>query len=372
MRQFRAGEFKRQNMGGFLRRLSPVSSSLSILDIKPSHLAGLGKKLVLIDVDNTIVPWRSEEIPDSSRQWIDGAKAAGLKLRILSNTRNPKRLERIAERLGVGYLRGKFKPSREMYLQALSEEGVEAEQAIMIGDQLFTDVLGANRSGIDAIWVRPMTSRDFIGTKVSRLGELFARWALYRHLHTPEMVSEAEELGLPATSFRAQSLLRHPVIGQFAKFVVVGGTSMVIDLGLHFTLMWVIPVGDEKLGPYLGKWLLDEMPGLFAFARDAPAAAFPVLKIPAASIAILNSFIWNRRWTFGIVGQEGRMNQLQKFVLVSVIGMGINTTVGTLFNNIIPLHPRRSWAIASAIATVVTAFWNFAGQKFFAFKPRKR
>lgn len=371
MREFRAGQFKRQNMGSFLKRLSPVSSSLSLLDINPSHLAGLGKKLVLIDVDNTIVPWRSEEIPDSSREWVEAAKAQGLELRILSNTRNPERLKRIAESLGVGYLRGKFKPSRSMYLQALDEAGVHADQAVMVGDQLFTDVLGANRSGIDAIWVRPMTSKDFIGTKVSRLGELFARWALYRHLHTPEMVAEAEELGLPATTFRTQSLLKHPVIGQFAKFVVVGGTSMVIDLGLHFTLMWVIPVGDEKLGPHLGKWLLSEMPGLFAFAKDAPAAAFPVLKIPAASIAILNSFIWNRRWTFGIVGEADRLSHLQKFVLVSMVGMGINTTVGTLFNNIIPLHPRRSWAIASAIATVVTAFWNFAGQKFFAFKSRR-
>ena len=50
----------------------------------------------------------------------------------------------------------------------------------MVGAQLFTDVLGANRTGIDAIWVKPIAYKEFAGTKISRLGERLVRNRLYR------------------------------------------------------------------------------------------------------------------------------------------------------------------------------------------------
>lgn len=237
----------------------------------------------------------------------------------------------------------------------------------MIGDQLFTDVLGANRSGVDAIWVRPMTEKDFIGTKVSRMGERVARRALYRHLET----HGADEQDLPPTSYGAFQLAHHPVVKQFLKFAIVGATSTVIDLGLHALLMFFIQIDGRQLGEVFGDWLRSSFPGIFAFAKSPHAAAYPILKIPTAGLAILNGFYWNRRWTFKITTKEERFRQLQKFVLVSFIGMALSTVIGGLLNNIIPGHAKRSWAVASAISTVLVAFWNFTGQKYFAFKQKQ-
>lgn len=370
MSDFRVGNYRRDAVSPLLRHVTPHSAILSLFDIDPAELAANGKKLVLLDVDNTLLPWRGDTLPPQSIEWVEAAKRAGLQLCILSNTRHPDRLDRLAGQLGIKALRGKFKPSRQMFIQALSEFSVRPEQAVMIGDQLFTDVLGANRSGIEAIWVRPMTSKDFVGTKFSRLGERIVRTMVSPE---PLVVGEGQQVDestLPVGGAGAIALLQVPVVRQFVKFGVVGGTSMVIDLGLHFLLMFKITLGDQALAEVLGRWLLENMPALFGFAKDPTAAAWPLLKVFTAGLAIVNSFIWNRSWTFGIKGTEDRGDQFRKFLLVSLMGMVLNTLITTTFNNIIPGHPKRSWAIASAIGVVVVAFWNFTGQKFFAFRKR--
>lgn len=360
MSRFRTGTFERKQVHPALQPICPASSAAQILDIQPMELVNRNKKLILVDVDNTLVGWRSDDIPIESIQWVNSCKEAGLHLCILSNTRNPSRLERLAKELGIDFVRGKFKPNPAVYREALNRFGVSAEDAIMIGDQLFTDILGANRAGIEAIWVRPMTGRDFVGTKISRLGERLARRYLYRSLQHTDIPAAEPELLKTRRTFE-----------QFVKFCVVGGSSMAIDLGVHWLLMFALSSSSVPVAESLGRWLLDTFPQLFSFAKDASAAATPVLKIVSASFAIANSFYWNRRWTFEITGKEERAAQLQKFLAVSIIGMILNTIIVTALFNIIPGHPKRSWAIASLIATVAVAFWNFTGQKFFAFRKKE-
>ncbi|HRK21102.1 MAG TPA: YqeG family HAD IIIA-type phosphatase [Fimbriimonadaceae bacterium] len=367
MSGFREGQFDCHEVPSWARGFCPAHSSLSLLDIDPAILAKNGKKLLLLDVDNTLLPWRSETIPPSSFEWVEAAKRAGLKLCILSNTRHPARLDRIAKRVDVPYLTGKFKPSPSMYRQALKQFSVSPQEAVMIGDQLFTDILGANRSGIEAIWVRPMTGRDFVGTKLSRLGERIVRPTLYKSLRSEDMEETAE---LPPGGAGAIELMKRPVVRQFVKFCIVGGTSTVIDLGLHGFLLFILTVGNETFGVVFGRFLMESMPWLFGFAAKPIDAAVPVLKVFTASLAILNSFYWNRRWTFSIRGKEERLRQLQKFVAVAVMGMILNTIITTALYNIVPGHPRRSWAIASAVATIAVAFWNFSGQKLWTFRKK--
>jgi len=176
---FRTGQFDRSQLKA-LRKLCPCQACDSIYDIDLDALKKQGKKLILLDVDNTILPWKSEKYTAELLAWVDRIKAAGMKLCILSNTRHPARLIRIAEKLGIDYIRDKFKPSRRMYEIALERYQAQKEEAVMVGDQLFTDVLGANRTGIDAIWVKPIAYKEFAGTKISRLGERLVRNRLYR------------------------------------------------------------------------------------------------------------------------------------------------------------------------------------------------
>jgi HAD superfamily phosphatase (TIGR01668 family) len=161
----------RSLFGRWARPFAPTEFGTSLRDVDLEVVVARGKRLVLLDVDNTLVPWGSEALPEWVLEWLAQGRSLGLEFCILSNTRHPARLARLAERMGIPYLRGKFKPNPDVYRRALAQFGVEAKQAIMIGDQLFTDVLGANRAGIESVWLVPMARREFIGTKVSRMGE---------------------------------------------------------------------------------------------------------------------------------------------------------------------------------------------------------
>ncbi len=154
----------------------------TVSDIDPTSLKAAGKSVVLLDVDNTLMPWRGEKMPEASVSWVEALKREGIRVCILSNTRRVERLTRIAAQLGVEFIRGKFKPSPRMYHQALERFDAKPAEAVMVGDQLFTDVWGANRAGIESIWVQPIARREFVGTKVSRLGESVVRGALYKAL----------------------------------------------------------------------------------------------------------------------------------------------------------------------------------------------
>lgn len=364
MSRFRSGTFSRDHIPRGLHRFTPSEALTSLEMVDLVALKGAGKELVMLDVDNTLVPWRSHNVPESIKAWVDQGKALGMQFCVISNTRNPERLKGICESLDIPFVRAKFKPSRDMYLAALAKFSLSPEKGVMIGDQLMTDIWGANRSGVDAIWVQPMASREFIGTRmISRNIERVIGRFLYKNFQ----VDSAEVLIAP----ERPGFFQHNLVKQFIKFCVVGGSSMVIDVGLHGFLMFVMPAGGEKFGTFFGKWLIESFPSVFAYASVPTEAAFPVLKVLTASLAILNGFYWNRRWTFEIRDNAERFAQLKKFAVVAVIGMILNTTITTFFNNIIAGHPTRSWAVATLIATVVVAFWNFTGQRFWTFREKQ-
>lgn len=403
MSGFRAGKYKRDTLG-VLKHFAPIQSVHALIDITPEELIEAGKKLVLVDVDNTLVEWRSDHIPESTITWLEFMKRAGLDVCIISNTRNVERLARLAGKLGIPYLVGKFKPSRSMFRRALDQFGVKPEEAIMVGDQVFTDILGANRTGIEAIWVQQMAPRDFVGTKISRLGERMLR----RHLHKAIMVEDESiandrdtgieenstvksmssgdldenkkekaaapevEEDLPVGGAAAWELLLSPVVRQFIKFCIVGGSSTVIDIGIFWILRFHATWHGELLSDAFGRYLTVNFPSIFAplAVKTSADATVPIFKVISSTIAIFNAFIWNRRWTFKIKGKEHRSVQLKKFFVVAIIGMLLNAVITTALNSIIPGRPKMSLAVATAIATVIVAFWNFFGQKHWTFKHK--
>lgn len=353
-----------------LRHFCPVQSVESILQVDLVDLYSAGKRLLLLDVDNTLLEWRSEEIPETTHKWVKDAKELGFQLCILSNTRNPERLDRLAKAMDLEYLLGKFKPSRQMFLEALKKFKVEADDAIMVGDQMFTDVLGANRSGIDAILVRQMAPTEFIGTKINRFGERIIRGRIHQAI-----IAHPEEL--PVGGAAAFVLLKNPTVRQFVKFCIVGGSSTVIDAGLHYVLMFVMPYQGSLLSKTFGTWLMENGGSFFNYfatrpdgAIDPAFAASPVFKVITTGIAIFNSFLWNRSWTFGITTKEQRAAQMRKFYVVALIGAALNTILLTLLGNVIPGHQKRSWFVATVIATIAVAFWNFFGQKLWTFRQK--
>lgn len=372
MSGFRTGGFDREK-AGIYRHFCPVRAVDLLTDVDLGELYAQGKKLLLVDVDNTLVEWRSEEIPQSTVDWINHAHELGMKVCVLSNTRHKERLHRLAGRLSIDYLLGKFKPSRFMYHKALEKFGFSAEEAIMVGDQIFTDILGANRSGIEAIWVRQMAPKDLILTKVSRLGERIIRGRLYKALMEEEVKKEAagdDEEDLPVGGTAAFEMLKSPVVRQFVKFCIVGGSSTVVDVGLHWLLMFKVPYQGGLLRDAVGQSAINAVPWLFGHFKSASDAAAPLFKILTGGIAIVNSFFWNRHWTFEIRGKEHRSVQFRKFLVIALIGVALNTVILGVLNASVPGHEQRSWAVATVVATVVVAFWNFLGQKLWTFKHK--
>ncbi len=152
----------------------------SVSDIDPARLVQQGIQAVLLDLDNTLVPWQQVDVPGTVRRWVEAMKEAGLRLCLVSNTRHRRRLEILAKELGIAYVPKAFKPRRYGLRQALEQLEATPQQAVMVGDQIFTDVWGGNRMGMRTILVLPMARREFIGTKVSRLVERILLWAYRR------------------------------------------------------------------------------------------------------------------------------------------------------------------------------------------------
>ncbi|MDO8585895.1 MAG: YqeG family HAD IIIA-type phosphatase [Armatimonadota bacterium] len=148
---------------------SAFASSLSGIDL--DDLRARGIDFLILDLDNTLAEWQRYEIPDATAAWVKSAQDRGMKLCIASNTRNSRRLESIAGRLGVYSICRALKPRMRGFALAMELMGAVRARTAVIGDQILTDIFGGNRAGLYTILVPPMHPREFIGTKLSRIVE---------------------------------------------------------------------------------------------------------------------------------------------------------------------------------------------------------
>lgn len=147
--------------------IAPDEYYVSVLDIDPAHIVRRGYKAVLLDLDNTLLPRGKDELSEDVIQWVESLKDAGLRVAVLSNSTKG-RSPRIARSLGLPFIGGAFKPLKHGYLRACAALGVPCRDALMIGDQSYTDVLGAHRMGMDAFMVMPQSSNEPLHTFILR------------------------------------------------------------------------------------------------------------------------------------------------------------------------------------------------------------
>ncbi|MBQ8042698.1 MAG: YqeG family HAD IIIA-type phosphatase [Clostridia bacterium] len=124
-------------------------------------------KGLIFDVDNTISTM-GKGITEGCYKWIKEAKKLGYKVCILSNSVNLKKVRKIMQDLDVLGLCFAKKPSTKGFAMALDLLDLKKEEVIMIGDQVFTDVLGANRFGIKSILVNPINKKEGPFTLIKR------------------------------------------------------------------------------------------------------------------------------------------------------------------------------------------------------------
>jgi hypothetical protein len=358
MRTWRSGSFERERLSGLFRAFAPAHAVESLDSIDLDQLWAQGKRLLLLDVDNTIVAWKQENFSPTVLDWIAHAKGLGFQICIISNTRRIARLGRIREMLGVETVRGRFKPSRAMFRIALIRFGRSRDQAIMIGDQMMTDILGANRAGIDAIWVRQMETKEFGPTKLNRFMERLLTSAIYKVLVIPESVA--------ASKVEAEAGKVLTLTDQIVRFTVVGGTSFLIDFCLTYFFMKGLHASGEPFGVYLGRVLQDWQPSFFHDSTPDKDAA-SILGFVASLFAMFNSFIWNRIWTFEAT-KGNRSAQMARFYAVSIFGSFLNAGI---FQLLYKALPGQQILASKVVAALIVAVWNFTGQRTFAFRTKR-
>ena len=124
-------------------------------------------KGLIFDVDNTLATM-GKGITEPCYKWIKEAKELGYKICILSNTLNVKKVRKIMNDLGVLGLCFAKKPSTKGFEIALNLLDLKKEELIKIGDQVFTDIWGANRFKIKSILVKPISKKEGIFTLIKR------------------------------------------------------------------------------------------------------------------------------------------------------------------------------------------------------------
>ena len=149
-------------------------------------------------------------------------------------------------------------------------------------------------------------------------------------------------LGIVAADLISKKI---PVIFQIAKFFLIGVFNTFVDLGILNFLMW-------------------------AFAITA-GWGFSFFKAISFSIAAVNSYFWNRIWTFKAESKASGKEFL-KFYIVTGIGFFLNVSIASLIVNVVGPQfgmAMKTWAnIGAIIAVVCVAAWNFLGYKFIVFK----
>lgn len=122
---------------------------------------------ILIDLDNTLLPWNSYVVDERLKNWIQQCAQKNIKLCIISNNK-AKRIRCCSELLMIPAVTGSVKPIKTVFRKGLRVLGLEPSQAAVVGDQLLTDVFGAKRMGMYAILVKPISDNEFIWTKIMR------------------------------------------------------------------------------------------------------------------------------------------------------------------------------------------------------------
>ena len=143
----------------YLNNLTEISDEI----INENNIKGF-----ILDVDNTLLDF-DKKLLSGAREWCDKMKAKNIKLCILSNSNKKEKVKGVANTLQIPYIFFGLKPLKKGFNDAKKILEIEESANIaVVGDQIFTDILGANRVNMIPILVKPLAEKDFFITVVKR------------------------------------------------------------------------------------------------------------------------------------------------------------------------------------------------------------
>ena len=139
----------------------------SVKDIEYEMLNKNNIKGLILDVDNTLLDYY-KNMPEGIEEWCKNLKEKGIKFCIVSNSNNKDKVNNVSKRLGIPYIFFAKKPLKGGLNKAAKLMELKNNEVAVVGDQIFTDILGANRCKMFSILVDPINEKDMFVTIIKR------------------------------------------------------------------------------------------------------------------------------------------------------------------------------------------------------------
>ena len=138
----------------------PKLITAATTDITPELLAERGIRLLMLDFDNTIVPYTTAVPTPRMELWLLDMLKSDVQICVVSNSKND-RVKRFCGKYGIPCITHAKKPFTKGIRECLDKFGIPASEAALVGDQIFTDTLGANAAGVTSILVKAIDNHNF-------------------------------------------------------------------------------------------------------------------------------------------------------------------------------------------------------------------
>lgn len=155
--------------------LLPRLRADALTDLMPDLLKERGIRLLMLDFDNTIVPYTTNEPTERMEAWLRAMNASGIQLCIVSNSKRD-RVKIFCRKYGLDCITHAKKPFSRGIRECLDRYGIAPEESALVGDQIYTDTLGANCAGVTSILIRAIDNHN-IWLKLRHAAEMPFIWA---------------------------------------------------------------------------------------------------------------------------------------------------------------------------------------------------
>ena len=156
------------------KKFIPTIYKETVFDIDYIKLYEKGIRLILTDLDNTLVSYMDNEVNERLLNWVEDRKRDGFEIIIISNNSSETRVKQFANKLGVDYLSRAMKPLKFGFKKVLKKASrkYSPNEVVAIGDQLMTDVFAANRMNFTSVLVKAVDRKtEKWTTKFNRILE---------------------------------------------------------------------------------------------------------------------------------------------------------------------------------------------------------
>ena len=140
--------------------LLPKAIAGDITQLTPQYLHSQGIRLLMMDFDNTIVPYTTDTPTDAVAQWLERMKSSDIQLCVVSNSKR-ERVKVFCKKYGIDCITHAKKPFSKGIRECLTRYDVSPDVCALVGDQIYTDTLGANGCGVFSILVKAIDNRNF-------------------------------------------------------------------------------------------------------------------------------------------------------------------------------------------------------------------